>query len=370
MKKSSGKPRSRLIPIAIGALALSFFPAAADGAPPKGFFGIAHGIIKIDAQDTGKMASGGVTSVRFLLYWGQAEPAEGVYYWNGIDHLVGSFSSRNMRPLPFIFGSPSWVAGNESHPPVDDAHDRNAWKSFLAAAVTRYGPGGVYWTKPNILTPSPYQAAFGTNAPVTPITAWQVWNEPNLRHYFRPRPSVHRFATLLRISADAIRSQDGGATIVLPGMPGFAHPYAWDFLRKLYGIKGAKADFDVVALHPYARTMHQIRIEITRLRRVMKAQGDRRTPLWVTEMGWGSARRNGAFNVGLKGQKRMLKRSFKLILHGRKRWRIKRVYWFDWRDPANPNPGSACSFCPSAGLLKHDHTAKPAWSAYKRFALP
>jgi polysaccharide biosynthesis protein PslG len=354
---------SRAPALTIAAIALALVPATAGGAPPKRFFGISQGLADVDGKDANIMAAGGVGSVRFLLYWGNTEPAPADYKWAATDDLVGRIASRGMQPLPFIFGSPPWVTGNESRPPIDNAHDLDAWKAFLAAAVARYGPGGDYWA-------GPYQAAYGAGASVVPIVIWQPWNEPNLKHYFLPRPSPRRFATLLRISADAIRSEEPEATIVLPGMPGFAHPYAWDFLRRLYRIKGSKGDFDAVALHPYARNMHQIKVAIRRMRQVMKARGDRRTPLWITEMGWGSAAPDGAFNVGLRGQKRMLKRSFRLILHRRKLWRIQRVYWFDWRDPAGPSGPVTCSFCISAGLFKHDRTAKPAWQAYKRFALP
>ena len=47
---------------------------------------------------------------------------------------------------------------------------------------------------------------------------------------------------------------------------------------------------------------------------------------------------------------------------------MQRLFWFLWRDP---EPGSAfatyCSFCGTAGLLRHDRTAKPAYTAFKGF---
>jgi hypothetical protein len=49
-------------------------------------------------------------------------------------------------------------------------------------------------------------------------------------------------------------------------------------------------------------------------------------------------------------------------------WNVRRVFWFDWRDPF---PGSvvakACSFCGSAGLLNYDRTQKPAYDTFTSF---
>ena len=91
----------------------------------------------------------------------------------------------------------------------------------------------------------------------------------------------------------------------------------------------------------------------------MKEHGDQGTPLWITELGWGSAPPDRfGLNKGLNGQRRLLSGSFKLILRHRKAWNVQRVFWFDWRDPANPDV-VRCSFCASAGLLKSDRTRSP-----------
>lgn len=60
----------------------------------------------------------------------------------------------------------------------------------------------------------------------------------------------------------------------------------------------------------------------------------------------------------------MLQKSFRLIVHHRRAWHVKRLIWFDFRDPAGRG---GCSFCSSAGLIKHSGKPKPAWRAFKRF---
>ena len=106
--------------------------------------------------------------------------------------------------------------------------------------------------------------------------------------------------------------------------------------------------------------------KIRRIRGVMRRHGDKRTPVWITELGWGSHQPDRfGLNKGPKGQKRMLQKSFRLILHHRRAWHVKRLIWFDFRDP--PASRGGCSFCGSAGLLKHGGKPKPAWRAFNRF---
>jgi hypothetical protein len=89
--------------------------------------------------------------------------------------------------------------------PIDSAADRQAWRDFLKAAVARYGPGGSYWA-------SRYHQQYGAGATSLPVQSWQIWNEPNLKKYFSAgqtdQQSAERYATLLQISHDAIKSQD------------------------------------------------------------------------------------------------------------------------------------------------------------------
>jgi hypothetical protein len=351
----------------VGALMLSLVrgggspraqPATAGRNP---FFGIIQGL-RLDAQDFTTMAATGVGSDRFLLIWKSVQPQRGgPYNWGPTDALVGGFARHGIRPLPTVWGDPQWVAGPSVQPPLSRPQDLRAWRAFLKAAVARYGPGGTFWT-------TTYRQRYGDSAAPLPITAWQIWNEPNLPKYFAPGPSPTEYARLLRISHDVIKSQDPNAQIVLAGMPGYGQVNAWNFLQSLYAIPGIKKYFDAVALHPYAPDIKTLKLEIERMRAVMKKNGDASTPLWITEMGWGSAPPDRfGINQGLKGQQKMLLGSFKLILSHRQQWNIQRVFWFDWRDP--PKGGIVkCSFCASAGLLRNNRTFKPAYGTYRFFA--
>jgi hypothetical protein len=338
-------------------LAVSAAPATA---APRDLFGITNGAQDLDQQDFGKLRSTGVRTFRFALDWSSVQPNPGAPNFGTVDQLVGNLAARGIRPLPFIYGSPPWVASKPNRPPLGSAKKVQAWRSFLALVVKRYQPGGGYWT-------GAYHQQHPGARP-KPITAWQIWNEPNLSKFFPRKNVTRKYAQLLKISHRAINGVDRRAKVVIAGLTGYARPTAWSFLDKLYRVNGIKRHFDVVALHPYAATIGQFRSELGRIRGVMKNHHDRHTALWLTEVGWGSAHGTRRFplNKGLRGQKRMLKKSFSLVLHKRRAWHIKRVLWFDWRDPAH-GAGGGCSFCDSAGLLKHNDNPKPAYRAFRRF---
>jgi hypothetical protein len=172
----------------------------------------------------------------------------------------------------------------------------------------------------------------------------------------------------VKLAHRAINGVDPRAKVVLAGLTGYAKPRAWTFLDRLYRVKRIKQNFEVAALHPYAATIGQFRTEARRTRQVIKRHHDGHTALWLTEVGWGSepGTRRWPLNKGLQGQARMLRKSFKLVLHMRRSWHIQRLFWFDWRDPA-AGGGASCSFCPSAGLLRHNQNPKPAYRAFRSF---
>ena len=223
--------------------------------------------------------------------------------------------------------------------------------------MNRYGRGGTYWS-------TTYRNKYPTAAPL-PIQAYQIWNEPNLKKYFVPYPSPQKYARLLDISYAAIKSEDPQARIVLAGMPSNGDVQASDFLNNLYAA-GAKPDFDIAALHPYAKTINRQEQDIQRFRNVMKNRNDQTTPLWLTELAWGSAPPdNFGINKGLEGQRTYLRGTFNLVLANRKGWNVQRLFWYRWRDPNNPQ--ASCSFCGSAGFLKPNKQRKPSWTAFRSF---
>jgi hypothetical protein len=316
----------------------------------------------MSGKDLRKLNKSGAKTVRWAFFWARLEHSSGRFNWEPSDNAVGDLASKGIRVLPILYGTPPWLAKSPSKPPIESQEARDAWKQFLTEAVQRYGPGGSYWTG--------QYATDHPGKPALPIETWEIWNEPNLKSHWSPRPSPSDYAKLLKISHSAIMDADSSAKVMFAGMPGYSgNVNAWDFLGRVYQTKGARNAFDLTALHPYSRTVPQMLGEIKRFRATMQKHGDVHKPLWITEIGWGSLPKDATpfgLTKGKKGQARILKHAFHALKKKRRSWHIKRVLWFNFRDPGGGNV-KTCSFCSSAGLLEHDGTPKPAWSAFRSF---
>ena len=231
-------------------LLVALVALAAQGASPalakRGFFGVHYGAGKIEKRNLNLMDKGGVGTVRKVLYWNSIEIQKGKFAWATTDALVGNLASRGISMLPVVYGSPHYVAKQPNIPPVGSAHKRKLFRQFLAQAVKRYGKGGTYWKAPKL-----YRRQHPGKRP-RPIENWQIWNEPNLAKFFAPRPSVHKYATLVRSARRAIHSADHKANVILAGMSGRGHPSDKKFLNRFYRQRRIKRSFDAVAVNPYA----------------------------------------------------------------------------------------------------------------------
>jgi len=342
---------------------LALAPAAAQ-ALPRGFFGIVPQT-SIGVRDVARMRSGGVETIRTMVSWAavQSKPTSG-YDWGGLDRQVALAAEDHLEILPFLFATPRWLAHDFRTLPVDSRRQRQAWAEFVSAAVERYGSRGEFWTEHGPFSARPL--------PKTPIRAWQIWNEENFFYFANP-VSPSRYARLLAITHQAMHRADPRADLVLGGLfgnPGEGPPRAYDavdFLDRLYRVRGVKANFDGVALHPYAADTGALAALVEGVRRTMVRHGDRRSGLYLTELGWGSQNdpQVVSFEVGLHGQARELRRAYRYLLSRRHRLNLKQVDWFTWKDATG-----TCSFCDSTGLFRRGGAfrPKPAWHAFVSFA--
>jgi hypothetical protein len=340
-------------------------PAPAAGKVPRSFYGVVTQS-RLDRADFGRMSRGRVGTLRTTLAWSQIDRSAvpGSYDWSGFDATVGQAARRRIAIFPTAYAVPDWVSllegctdGCATAPPHTEL-GLSAWRSFLRAAVRRYGPGGAFWSQ-------------HPDLPNTPIRRWQIWNEQNDPGYFT-RPDVDAYAALLRAASEAIHGLDPDAEVILGGMYGYAAPAkggipAADYLRELYGHPGIEAAFDGVAIHPYAGDLEGVKAQVRRAHRIVRAAGDRQASIWISEIGWASGGIPSALNRGRQGQARRLSQAFRYFTRVRTRLGIRAVLWYAWRDVAGP-PGY-CFWCPSAGLfpVRSLDQPKPAWTSFLSF---
>jgi len=303
-------------------------------------------------------------SVRTVFRWEvvEAAPRTGSscstarYDFSRYDPLVRAAGERRVSILPVFGGSPEYVEPNASlrhdaaRYPTPGTRAFGNFQCFVRAVVGRYGRGGTFGARD--------------------IVDWQLWNEPNLKLY-SPNQDVSpaKYGKLVKATATTIRSLDGRATVVLAGLPETPAQGMNSnvFLRKMYRVKKIRSKFDAVALHPYARNARGTKGALIRLRETLRDLGDRRRPVWVTEIGWASDGNQNYFAVTTeKGQADRLQSTFQMFRKNRDRFKIGTFYWYNFHDEAGyaENTGNWTNY---AGLYLENGTPKPACNRYKRF---
>lgn len=275
--------------------------------------------------------------------------------WAPFDDVVGRAANVGVRVVPFFYGSAPFANKDVRKPPIK-GKDLAAWRDFVQAAVARYGHGGVYW-----------QEVFSSEYGGKPqeITDWQVWNEPSSAAFWHKKPDARKYAKLLKVSAKAIRESDRKANVLMGGLFGSPTIPLKKFLRQLYRVKKIERYFDEISIHPYAKNMRGIKLQINWARSAARRAHDRNVGIRVSELGWGSGTGGHPLEVGPKGQAKMLKKSFRLLTRKRGSWNISGINWFTYQDLDSPD---VCKFCRNAGLFTAGGNAKPAWSAFQKFS--
>lgn len=294
------------------------------------------------ARDLDLMAATGARWIRFDFDWQSAEPVRGQYNWSFIDRVVREAHARDLRVLATPAYTPTWArpAGTtDKVPPTDPA----TFARFVRDAAARYAPQGV--------------------------RHWEIWNEPNIVHFWKPKPDVGAYATLLAQAATAIRSVDPAATIVSAGLAPAADSADGNyisprtFLKRLYSA-GVGGSFDAVGMHPYAFPYGVSAVgdwnqfqSMPKTYDVMVAHGDSAKKIWATEFGAPTGTNSQA--VSEAGQADM-------VVTGWDQWSAWSftgpIFWYAARDVGTDPLEVEDNF----GLVRRDFTPKRALAEFTR----
>lgn len=356
-------PKSmRLLPLALAAaLAL---PAPASAAAPADFVGMTSGDVffgssSYRSKHLRAMRRAGVGLLRETFDWATIEHRRGEYDFSRYDPYVEATARRGIRILPVLSHAPSFheraARGRGIAPPKSNA----AMGDFAAAVVQRYGPDGTFWTGE--------LEQFRKYA----IRSYQVWNEPTLPVYWRPRPNARQYGAMLRHVGGVIHREDPGAEVVTAGLPNSALRGAVPLKRFIAGMyaSAGRSAFDTLAVNAYVPDSVALRRLLRTVRKLMNRRGDRRARMWLTELGWADRGPRHRFVVGAKGQARRIRDSFRSVRGLRRRLRIRGVVWYQWRDQRRPAGGSD-EWGYHTGLLRRSGSRKPAYRAFARAARP
>jgi hypothetical protein len=215
--------------------------------------------------DLDRLVATGTTWLRTDIVWGDIEYIKGRFNWSYSDRIVAAAYRRGLKIVGIATVLPAWARPSGTswnHGPTTSAQ-RNAFAHFARLAAARYAGR---------------------------INAWEIWNEPNLKQFWAPRPSARDYAALLRSTYPAIKAANRSA-VVMTGGTGWAtgspNIRSTDWYKSLYA-QNARRYFDAAAVHPYFDFSGVLSQEMARarsIRAVMDAAGDKAKPLWGTETG-------------------------------------------------------------------------------------
>lgn len=355
-------PRPRLLGAVLAALAtllaLALLAPAAEARAkvPADFFGISATLPS--EGDYAGMGEAGFGAFRFDINWAAVQRTrKGGYDWSGTDATVRLAASNGMEPTPILLGTPRFVKANADglYPPTASSANKASWKRFLEAAATRYGRDGEFWAE-------------NPGVPQLAVRDWLIWNEQNARAFWKPKPNPRDYATLVKISDQAISSVDRSGKIVLGGMFGYPKDErsftAVDFLRRFYEKPGIEKHFDSIGVHPYGAGVATVRTQVLEARKAARNAGDPNAGILVGEIGWASSGPKSSEEVvGAQGQSKRLRDGLELLVKKRRAWNIDGAIVYVWRD-FSPE-FTACLWCPFAGLVEEGGASKPALSTVR-----
>jgi len=329
------------------------------------------GVIAIEQPTSAgfdRMGRAGLDVYRVNLSWSVVQHySSEIYDWNGTpgaryDNLVCSAARNGIEVLPTVFGAPGWANGGKSPEKPPTAAFRDEFGDFIAAAAARYGVGGTIWSDP---------ASPCAGLTPVPITRWQIWNEPNLKYFWAPKPNAAGYRAMLTAAHRAL--EPSGGQVMLAGLsprpqPGFGVGPT-TYLEILYR-SGAKPYFDLMAAHPYDFKPSGVTAQVKALRKVMRKFADGRKRMWITEIGWASGGPKSTLTVKPSLQAAYLESTFR-IAKTQTDLGIDGLIWYSLRDvpfrEVSP-PASRDGWIYHSGLLTSKGVAKPAWNTLARLA--
>jgi hypothetical protein len=299
------------------------------------------------------MAEAGIRWARVNWAWKDMQPQKGAFDYTHLDSVAKIAAVHQVQLLPILLAVPAWASTAPAQlkarygdlSPVDRYRsiDTADWLNYVRNVIEHYDGAD--------------------NRPGSPhLSYWEVWNEENLADYWPPAPDPVEYLALLKATYQTIKAIDPAAKIVLGGLAnaGF-NADGSNYLQRLYDLGGA-AYFDVVSIHIYSNPedgIAPVAKDVTAIRALMDAHGDKNKPLWLTEIGWSDAPNAwGAPTVSQADIASFLTAVYSAPMPA------DVIFWYNFRNIFANSPDVEHNF----GLVNADFSPKPAFNAYKALA--
>ena len=291
---------------------------------PEGFGVNIH--FRGQPSDLDMIAQAGFCLVRMDLTWAVIEHTKGIYEFEklGYDSLTEGCTKRGIRLLYIIDYSNSLYEKGRS---IHTQTGREAFAAFAEAAAERYADKGILW---------------------------EIWNEPNIKHFWDPQPSVEDYCRLVRITAPRIKKADPNGLVIA----GATSQIPFEWLEECFQ-KGLLAWIDALSVHPYrSQPPETVMEDYTELRRLVEKYVPQGKEIPIISGEWGYSNLNwDRTRLSEQEQAEYFARMFLINLYQG----INVSVWYDWKnDGTNPNEREH-----QFGLVRHDCNPKAAYLAAK-----
>jgi hypothetical protein len=248
---------------------------------------------------------GGIRLWDNYVSWQDIEAANGRYNWSNLDKWLAAAAASHADVL-YAFGrTPAWASLRPSEvcgygsgcaaPPSDVDSGDNLWKTFVTALVQH-----------------------SLASQTAHIGFYEIWNEPDCTKRCTWTGTDAQLVTMARDAYNIIHKLDPNALVLGPSPHG-GNIVTW--LQGYYAAGGA-AYQDIVAFHPYVKSLDQLPTIVDDTRALMARYGIANQPLWSTEANWGVLGLTPAQQASFLAQ-------LYIILWSKN---IARCYWYSWDD--------------------------------------
>ncbi len=300
----------------------------AEGIPSRTIphqFGVNIHFVEPKEKDIGMIADAGFRFIRMDFAWSHVEREKGKYDFSGYGRLVNSLARRKIRPL-FILDYGNRLYDNGSAPYTEEG--RAAFCKFAAAAAKRFAGKGIIW---------------------------EIWNEPNLDQFWKPKANVEDYCALAVQVCKALWEADPKCCIVAPA----TSRIDLKFIEKVFRA-GILEWLDGITVHPYRGNEPETVVpEYQKLRELIdKYAPKKKKGLPILSGEWGYSLWHYGGNPMSPGkQASYVARQFLVNLMNDVRLSI----WYDWHDDGPDPKETEHNF----GIVTYNYDLKPSYLAAK-----
>lgn len=282
-----------------------------------------------EPRDLDLIAEGGFKYIRMDFGWGGIEREKGKYDFigTGYDALTEGCIKRGIRILYILDYSNKLYEPDRS---VRTKEGRKAFAEYAAISAKRYSGKGILW---------------------------EVWNEPNLKMFWNPQPSVDDYCALVEALSPGVKAADPSGMLVAPATSGI--PMEW--LEECFK-KGLLKWIDAITVHPYRpHNPETVMGDYAKLRELIKKYAPQGKEIPVISGEWGYSLINWDKKpLSEEQQAQYLVRMYLINLYQN----IPVNIWYDWKDDGlDPNEREH-----HFGTVTNDLKPKMAYLAAKTLA--